>query len=239
MAAEMVGFWLAPQGKWQMASSHVSRKRQGQPEPNLGTLPSEWGVEELASKGQRDSRLAKRRRTMNGNEAGDRVGAQSGDTQELPVQESPGQVEKKSKLVVPLQGVSPLLRLGPTITDATLGSHQDAGRGWTEGRVSRSDFSEAVGIEDAHDENETDKQRWARLMLKENGEWKCMGCDGRVFSDRCTLQRHCRTAIHGKQRDWRKYPLCPNKYQRQSGVTRHMKLKHLGEGGKEGGISRE
>jgi hypothetical protein len=119
-----------------------------------------------------------------------------------------------------------------------LGSHQDMGQGRTEGKVSRGDFPEVVGIEDPHDENETDRQRWARLMLKENGEWKCMGCGGRVFSDRCTLQRHCRSGIHGKQRDWRKCPLCPNKYQRQSGVTRHMKLKHLGEGGKEGGISR-
>jgi hypothetical protein len=249
MTAEMERFWLAQRGNWQLAANRDSHKWQGRPELDLGVGPSKWGVdcEGPSTVGQGNSIRTKRRITKD-NKAGDIAGAQSGNTQELPARRFPGHAEDQTKLghsglgmetlVVPPQGVCPLHRLGLTITDTTLGSHQDTDQAWMEGRVSGSGFREAVGIEDAHDENETDKQRWARLMLKENGEWKCMGCGGRVFSDRCTLQRHCRSAVHGKQRDWRKCPFCPNLYQRQSGVNRHIKLKHPGERGEEGGISR-
>jgi len=177
---------------------------------------------------------------MKDNETGDRTGAQSSDTQELPIRRSPVLVETVSKLshgglgmetlVVLPQGVSPLLSLGATITDATFGPHQDADQAWTKRRVSGSDAQEEVGIEDAHDEEESDKERWARLMLYEDGKWRCNGCGGKVFSDRCTLQRHCSSAVHGKQRDWRKCPLCPKQYRNLRGVRRHMKKKHTGGG---------
>ena len=85
-----------------------------------------------------------------------------------------------------------------------------------------------MGIEDAHDEEETDKEGWERLMLHTDGVWRCVGCGGQAFSDRCTLQRHCKSAVHGKQRDKRKCPFCPKEYQRLGHLKRHMDKKHEG-----------
>jgi hypothetical protein len=243
MAAEMVESWLAQRGNGQMAPNHASRKRPGQPEPSLEAEPEKRGVEHegLPIVSQEDSRKTKRRRVMKDSETWDRTGARSGDTQELPTRRSPVPVELTSKLshsglemetlVVLPQGVSPLLRLGPTITDATFGPYQDTDQAWTKRRVSGSDAQDEVGIEDdAHDEEESDKERWARLMVYADGKWRCKGCGGKVFSDRCTLQRHCSSAVHGKQRDWRKCPLCPKQYRNLRGVRRHMKQKHREEG---------
>ena len=244
MAAEMVQFWLAQRGNGQVAPNHTSRKRPGQPGPNLEVEPGKQGVahEGLPIISQEDSGLRhkKRRRIMKDDEMGNKTGAQSGDTQELPVRRPLPQVKEISKLshgslgmetlVALPQGVSPLLRPGPTITDATLGPHQDTYQAWTKRRVSGNDAQEEVGIEDAHDEQESDKERWARLMRYEDGKWRCNGCGGKAFSDRCTLQRHCSSAVHAKQRDWRKCPLCPKQYRNLRGVKRHMKQKHTGEG---------
>jgi hypothetical protein len=243
MAAEMVEFWLAQRGNGQMVPNHASRRQPGQPEPSLEAGPGKRGVEHeglpMISQEDSSSRHTKRRRTMKDNKTGNRTGAQDGDTRELPVRRSLAQVEAESKLshgglgietrVAPPQGVSPLLRLGPTITDGTFGPHQDADQAWTKRRVSGSDAQEEVGMEDPHDEEESDKERWARLMRYEDGKWRCNGCRGKEFSDRCVLQRHCNSAVHAKQRDWRKCPLCPKQYRHLRGVKRHMKQKHTGE----------
>jgi rubrerythrin len=132
-------------------------------------------------------------------------------------------------LVALPQGVSPLLELGSNMNGRTSGSHEYMPQAWVERKESGSEIEETVGIEDAHDEEESDQQRWARLMLYEDRKWMCKGCGGRVFSDRCTLQRHCRSSTHQKKRDWRKCPLCPKKYIRQSNLNRHMEAKHPGE----------
>ncbi len=53
----------------------------------------------------------------------------------------------------------PLHSLGPNVTGATPGLHKYTSQVWTEGTGVISDPQEKVGIEDAHDEEETDKER--------------------------------------------------------------------------------
>ncbi|KAI0247109.1 hypothetical protein BJV78DRAFT_1248504, partial [Lactifluus subvellereus] len=60
-------------------------------------------------------------------------------------------------------------------------------------------------------------------MRKVDGVWTCVGCNGRRFFDRCTLQRHCKSAAHNKARDMRNCPHCPKRYLRQSSVNRHVR----------------
>ncbi len=67
-------------------------------------------------------------------------------------------------------------------------------------------------------------------MHHADGVWRCMGCGGWVFSDRCTLQRHGKSAVHGKQRDLQKCPVCPKKYRHLSNLKQHIKQKHKGAG---------
>jgi hypothetical protein len=107
-----------------------------------------------------------------------------------------------------------------------MGPHEYASQAWTEGSADASASGETKGNEDAHDEEETDEERWRRLMHFENGTWMCMGCDGKSFSDRCTLQRHCKSSLHAKERDYRGCPYCPQEYLRSSNVNRHIKSKH-------------
>jgi len=149
---------------------------------------------------------------------------------------TPRQAKRKSKLgrglnmetLVATQGVSSSLALGPTIAGAIPGSHEFASQASTEGTGGQSDPQEKVGTEDAHDDEETDKERWERLMHHADGVWRCASCGGRAFSDCCALQRHCKSAVHGKQRDKQKCPVCSKKYQRLGHLTRHMDQKHKG-----------
>jgi hypothetical protein len=177
----------------------------------------------------------KRRRTIDDEETGIGVAAQWDEARELPVRRTPVLANRKSKLghglnakslVAPLQGFSHSLVPGPGIIGATLGPYENASQAWTEGSADESGSGETNGIEDAHDEEETDKDRWRRLMHFENGTWMCMGCDGKSFSDRCTLQRHCKSSLHAKERDYRRCPYCPQEYLRSSNVNRHIKVKH-------------
>ena len=182
---------------------------------------------------QRDTTGRKKRKTKEDKETGVGEAAQRGGTQELPIEgtqnnpkQNPSGLDMET-LVVP-QGVSSPHALGPTVMGATPGSRKYTSQAWTEGTRGESKPQEKVGIEDAHDEEETDKERWERLMLHTDGVWKCAGCGGRAFSDRCTLLRHCRSAVHGKQRDKRKCPFCPKEYQRLGHLKRHMDKKHEG-----------
>lgn len=208
-------------------------KRPRTPDPDLGAEPSQW----MANSEDRDGadpqpRRTKRRKTaIEEGETGDRPAAQRGETQEPRVWGTPAIANDTSKLgsqgltsetqVVPSQGVYHPLSPGPTVTEATPGPTELRDQAWTEGgqRIS-------AGTEDAHNEEETDKQRWERLMYREEGRWRCRGCDGKPFSDRSTLQRHCRSSAHVKQRDLRQCPQCPKVYKRLSGLNRHLKEKH-------------
>ena len=208
----------------QAAANLVSRKRRDPPDPDLGAT------------NQVDTRRRKKRRTREGDETGVRQAAQRGETRELPIEGTPRQANQISKLgrgldmetLVATQGVSSSLALGPTIAGATPGSHEFASQAWMEGTGGKSGPQEKVGTEDAHDEEETDKERWERLMRHADGVWSCAGCGGRTFSARCTLQRHCRSAVHGKQRDKQKCPVCSKEYQHLGHLTRHMDQKHKG-----------
>jgi hypothetical protein len=174
-------------------------------------------------------------RTIGNEETGVGAAAQWDESRELSVRRTPEQVDQKSKLghrlhmeslVVPLQGVSPLLAPGPSIISATLGPYENTSQAWKEGRADESGPGKTKGIEDAHDEEETDKERWRRLMRYEEGRWACAGCDGMTFSDRSTLQRHCKSKLHAKERDYRRCPYCPLEYLRLSHINRHIKAKH-------------
>jgi rubrerythrin len=218
-----------------LRGSDYSLKRLRTPEPDLGAGPSQWTAESEDPDGSDlHSRRTKRRRTIEEGETGDRAAAQRGETQEPRVRRTPANQNDTSKLgnqglrsethVVPSQGVYRPLSLGPAITEATLGPTELRDQAWREGGQGISEVTEVT--EDAHDEEETDEERWARLMYREGGRWRCRGCDGRAFSDRSTLQRHCRSSAHAKQRDMRKCPLCEKSYRRQSGLNRHLKVKH-------------
>jgi hypothetical protein len=119
----------------------------------------------------------------------------------------------KETLVTPLQGVSLPLAPGPNIMGTTLGSYGYASQAWTE-------------VREAHDDDETDRERWERLIGYEKGRWICIGCGGQPFSDRCTLQRHCKSSVHAKERDILGCPFCPKVYLRSSNVRRHIRSKH-------------
>jgi len=246
IAVDITAFGLGLREKWKREANFVRRKRHGPPTPDLGPGPSGWEVErgDPSVANQGDARHMSKRRTIESEQTGVRLAAQMGENPELSVRGTPGLMNKKSKLgrhglntevlVALPRGVSDPLELGP-ISGSTLESHEHGFQAWTKKGASGSDFQEGVGIEDVHDEEESDKERWARLMLYEDRKWKCSGCGGRAFSDRCTLQRHCRSSAHQKERDWRKCPLCPKKYIRQSNLNRHMEAKHPGEREKEGG----
>jgi hypothetical protein len=248
IAADMVAFGLRLREKREREAREanlVRGKRHSPPTPDLGPGPSGWEVErgDPSVANQGDARQTKKRRIVERGQTGVRLAALKGKTRELPVRETPEEMEKISKLgrrgldMEPLvalpRGVSPLLELGPSMSDRTPKSHEHMPQAWVEPRESGSNIEEPVGTQDAHDEKETDKQRWNRLMLFEGGKWMCKGCGRRVFSDRCTLQRHCRSSAHQKIRDWRQCPLCPKRYIRKSNVNRHMEAKHPGE--REGG----
>jgi Zinc finger, C2H2 type len=247
IAADIVADGLGLREKRKREANLVRGKRHGLPTPDMGQGPSGWEVErgDLSFANQGDARhVNKRRRITESEQTGVlQAAAQKGKTRELPVRGTPAQVNKISKLgrrglnkeilVALPRGVSPLLELGPSMSSSTPKSHKYVPQAWVEQRESRSDIEEPVGTEDVHDEEESDKQRWARLMLHEDGKWMCKGCGRRVFSDRCTLQRHCGSSVHQKLRDWRKCPLCPKQYIRQSNLNRHKDAKHPKE--REGG----
>ena len=230
-----IGRALGLQCQWE--SDTVSCKRQGPPNVDMEADPYEW-IFESGHPGVINQRGAKNmeklQRTANGEETGVRAAAQWDMSQEMSVRRTPGRVNEISKLghglneslVAPLQGVSHSLVPGPNIIGETLGSHEYVSQAWAEGSADGSGSGETKGIEDAHDEEETDKERWKRLMRCKNGRWMCMGCGGKLFSDRSTLRRHCKSSLHAKQRDFRRCPLCPKKYLRSSHVNRHIRENH-------------
>jgi len=215
--------------QWVREVNYRLQRQRGPPEPDLRAQLREGP----SSTNDINAGRRKRRRPIEDDETGDRAAAQRGKTQELPVRRTPDRKQMESKpghralgmeaLVVPPQGVSPTRSLGPVITGAIPGP-LERDEAWTEGRGGI--------IEDPHDDEETDKERWERLMKREDGVWKCMGCGGKPFADRSTLQRHCKSLAHGKKRDMRKCPQCDNEYARWSGVNRHMREKHsqVGDG---------
>jgi hypothetical protein len=246
ISVDIIVFGLGLREKREREANLVRRKRHGPPTPDPGPGPSGWKVErgDPSVANQGDARqMHKKRRIVESDQTGVRLAALKGETRELPVRGTPDPIERTSELgryglnmetlVALPQGVSPLLDLGPNMGG---GTNEHMPQAWVERRESASDIEESVGIEDAHDEEESDKQRWARLMLYEDRKWMCKGCGRRVFSDRCTLQRHCRSSAHQKTRDWRKCPLCPKRYIRQSNLNRHMEAKHPGERENEGGV---
>ncbi|KAH9987746.1 hypothetical protein BJV74DRAFT_840899, partial [Russula compacta] len=103
----------------------------------------------------------------------------------------------------------------------------------TEGTVAGV-FKETERIEDPHDEEETDRQRWDRLMFYDGGVWRCTGCGGKPFANRCTLQRHCKSSVHGKKRDMRKCRFCGRLFRRLTSVDRHITKQHKEEMGSAG-----
>ncbi|KAH9987730.1 hypothetical protein BJV74DRAFT_491256 [Russula compacta] len=188
--------------------------------------------------------MKRRRIMMERGDTGDRAGAQRGESRELPVHRTPGTLVEISKLghnalemealVVPPQGVFPLLSPGPTIAEAAPGPTENADQAWIEGRAGV--FKEPERTEDLHDEEETDKERLERLMLYDSGVWRCTGCGGRSFYDRHTLRRHCKSSVHGKKRDMRKCPFCPKVFRRLGYVNRHIQQKHPESGMERGGM---
>ena len=229
---------MGQQCEW--APNIVSRKRRGPPDADMEADPCGWGFESghpgvVNQRGARN--MNKRRRIIDDEETGVGLVAQWGESRELSVRRTPAQSEEKSKLghrlntespVAPLQGVSLPLAPGPSITGATLGTYEYVSQAWTasEGSEEKSESGENTGIEDAHDEEETDKERWRRLMRCEDGTWICVGCDGKPFFDRSTLQRHCKSSAHSKARDVRGCLVCRKKYLRSSNLRRHIKEKH-------------
>jgi len=185
IAAGIIAFGLRLREKREREANLVCRKRHGPPTPDLGPGPSEWEVDrgDPSVANQGDARhVNKRRRIVESEQTGVRLAAaQKGETRELPVRGTPGQVEEISKLgrrgldmeilVALPRGVSPLLELGPSMSGRTPKSHEHMPRAWVEPRESGSNMEEPVGTEDVHDEGESDKKRWARLMLQEDGKW--------------------------------------------------------------------
>jgi hypothetical protein len=227
---------LAPGEELQRASNHRAQKRLRTPEPALGVGPSQWMAESQDWSGvdPPNTRPTIRRKvTVEERKTEDRVAAQRGETQELRARRTSARTKNKSKLgnrglrketlVAPSQGVYPPFIPRPT-TGATLGptEFQDQAWTWTEGSEHISE-----GTEDVHDE-ETDEERWNRLVVLEEGMWKCRVCPGKTFFDRSTLRRHCKT-VHRRECDKFKCPRCPGKeYSRKSGLDRHRKKKHPG-----------
>ena len=213
--------------------NHRAQKRLRTPEPTPGVGPSQWMAESQDWGGvdPPNTRPTKRRRmTMEERETGVGSLAQRGETQELRAGRTSTTTKYKSKLgnqglvketlEAPSQGVYPPFSPRPT-TGATLGPYEfeDQIWKWTE-RGER--ISE--GTEDVHDE-ETDGERRSRLMVREEGAWKCRECPEETFFDRSTLRRHC-DSVHGKGDKW-KCPQCPDKsYSRKTGLDRHVKGKH-------------
>ena len=205
------------------------RKRRRSPEPDPGAGPSQCTV---ASDGRGSEDPTRTTRTKRRRETGDWAATQRVDTQEQHVGRTPAGVKNISKLgtqglagrtlVVPSQGVYPPHPPGATTSEATLGSTESRHQAWNEG---------GKRMEDAHDEEETDRARWERLIYREGEKWKCRECDGKEFRDRSSSHRHCRTSVHAKKRDIRKCPLCTKGYLRKSGLNRHIKEKHREVGG--------
>ena len=197
-------------------------KRRRSPEPDLQAGP----IQCTAGSDGRGSADLPRAICTKRQEAGDRAAAQRGETQEQRIGRTPTDRESRSKLgtqvlgrtLAVLQGVYPPLPPGATMTETTLGQTESRIQAWNEG---------GRRTDDAHDEEETDRERWERLMRYEEKTWKCNGCGGKEFSDRGTLQRHCRSSVHAKKRDIRKCPHCTKEFKRQSGLTRHIKEKHI------------
>jgi rubrerythrin len=229
------GLALRGQLKRTSDNRHPSRKRLRTAELDPGAGPShrtdeaedQGGVEPLNTS-------TKRRRVTMERKTEDRVAAQRGETQELRARRTSAATVNKSKLgnrslrketlAVPSQGVYPPFSPRPT-TGATLGPTDFADQAWTwtEGTQSERIFE---GTENVHDD-ETD-EKWNRLMVLEEGEWKCSECPGKTFFDRSTLRRHCKT-VHGSECDRWKCPQCPDKsYSRKSGLDRHTRAKHQG-----------
>ena len=221
----------------------VSRERHGPPDADMEADPCGWGFEsgDPGVVSQRDARNPDKRRIITEClETGVGQAAQRDEFQELPLLRTPVPIENKSKLghgldmetlVALLQGVYPPPAPGPSIMGATQGSYEYVSQAWTEGSDDGSHSGKTVSTEDAHNEEETDRQRWKRLIGYENGRWICIGCDGQPFSDRCTLQRHCKSAVHAKERDIRGCPFCPKVYLRSSNVRRHIRNNHPEEWG--------
>jgi hypothetical protein len=204
------------------ACKGMLKKRLHTPGPDLEPGPNHCMAEP-------EERRTKRRKIIMGEgETGDWAATRRGKTREMRVRRTPATLKNKSKLgstqglmrtlVVPSQGlgVYPSPPLGTTM-EAALGPTESRDQAWDEGRQR---------TEDAHNEGETDQQRWHRLMLFEDGKWRCKECEDRSFSDRSGLQRHCRSSVHAKKRDIRYCPHCANTYTRQSGLKRHMKKEH-------------
>jgi hypothetical protein len=237
LGIETFGIGVAMRQQCQWPPDIVSRKH-GPPDADVEPDPCQWIFEGehpgvVNQRGARNTK--KRRRTIDDEETGVGAAAQWDASRELPVRRTPAQEKQKSKLghglntkslVAPLQGFSHSLMLGASIIGATTGPNEYVSQTWTEGSVDASGSGETKGIEDAHDEEETDKERWSRLMHFGDGRWMCMGCDGKIFSDRCTLQRHCKSSLHAKERDYRRCPYCPQEYLRSSNLNRHIKAKH-------------
>ena len=230
------GVVLGQQCQW--VPNLVSRKRRGPPDEDTEADPFGWGFESgrpgVLNQGDLRNKN-KRLKTTDSEETGVGPFAQWGESQELPFRRTPVLVNRKSKLghglnnmetlVAPLQGVSLPLAPGPSITGATLGTNEYVFQAWTEGE-DESVSGETTGIEDAHDEEETDGERWRRLMRCENGTWICVGCGGKPFFDRSTLQRHCKSSVHSKARDFRECLFCTKGYVRSSNLRRHVRVKH-------------
>ena len=206
------------------------RKRRRSPEPDPGAGSSQCTV---ASDGRGREDPTRTTRTKRRRETGDRAATQTGETQEQRVGRAPEGVKNKSKLgtqglagrrtlVSPLQGVYSPLPPGSTTSEATLGSTESRNQAWNEG---------GQRMEDAHDEEETDRARWERLIYREGEKLKCRECNGKEFRDSSSSHRHCRTSVHAKKRDIRKCPHCTKGYLRKSGLNRHIKEKHKEVGG--------
>jgi hypothetical protein len=234
---ETYGIGRAMRQQCQWEPDIVSRKQRGPPNADTEADPCGW-IFESGHPGVVNQWGAKNtkelRRTTDGEETGVGAAAQWDESREMTVRRTPGRVNEISKLghglneslVAPLQGVPHSLVPGPTIIGETLGSHEYVSQAWAEGSADESGSGETKGIEDAHDEEETDGERWKRLMHCENGRWMCMGCGGKPFSDRSTLRRHCRSSLHAKERDFRRCPFCPKEYLRSSHVNRHIRENH-------------
>lgn len=220
-----------------LASYNRHRKRVRTTEPDLGAGPT-YCMAEFEDRDDAeppDTRSGKRRKMTTAKKTEDRVTTQMGETQEWHARRTSASERIESKLgnqglrketlVAPSQGVHPPVSPRPT-TGTTLGPTEFKDQAWTGMEESRR-ISE--GTDDVRDE-ETDGQRWTRLMVLEEDMWKCRECPGKTFFDRSTLRRHCKS-VHGKESDRWKCPLCPgNSYSRKSGLDRHMKRKHR-EGG--------
>jgi len=219
--------------QWATEVNYRLQRQRSQPEPDLRAQLSSWGAKrECPSSTNGVNQRPRKKRKPIDDETRDRAVAER-ETQELPVRRTLARKWKTSEpghralgmeaLVVPPQGVSHTPAPGPVVTGATPGllEREEA---WT---VGRGGF-----VEDPHDKLETDEERWERLMKREGDVWTCKGCGGRRFADRNTLQKHCKSLSHGKERDMRKCPQCEKRYASWKGVKRHMREKHsqVGDG---------